>query len=277
MVTSQPLLELTQTIAGDHAKIERVFPNGRTPRLWRPLRRDGQAMQSASLILFSGAGYEPWKDRLSLPGSRISDTSSGFTDQLITVPDAVTHRHGPEGEHSHPGLIWATWLDPDLLAAQVTSCRSALSRLLPDKESDFATAAVKLNARITDLSKRLEELKARVPSTEFRLLSDGPQYLYLTRRLGCQLTYLHWDDDPEPADHERNELAKVIQDHSNARLFLLSTRASDAHEDLIRKSGLEPVRIDLCESADNDQSVLDRLEANLDRLNDAMRILEQTP
>jgi zinc transport system substrate-binding protein len=277
VVTSQPLLELTQAIAGDHAEVERVFPNGRTPRLWRPLRRDGQALQAASLILFSGSGYEPWKDRLSLPVSRIADTSAGYADLLITVPDAVTHRHGPEGEHSHAGLIWATWLDPDLLAAQVTSCRSALSRLLPDKDANFAATAAKLNARIVEITQRLKDLKTRVPSAEFRLLSDGPQALYLTRRLGCQLTYLHWDEDPELADHERQELAKAIQSNADARIFLMTGRASDVQEDFIRKSGLLPVRIDLCETAAKDLSVLDRLEANLDRLNTAMTDLELDP
>jgi zinc transport system substrate-binding protein len=275
VVTSQPLFELTQAIVSDHAKIERVFPNGRTPRLWRPLRRDGQALQAASLILFSGAGYEPWKVRLSLPVSRITDTSAGYVDLLITVPDAVTHRHGPEGEHSHAGLIWATWLDPDLLAAQVTSCRSALSRLLPDKDADFSTAAAKLNARIVEITKRLDDLKTRVPSTEFRLFSDGPQALYLTRRLGCQLTYLYWDEDPELADHERQELTKAISDYTNARIFLMTGPVSAAQEGFVRKLGLLPVRIDLCETAENELSVLDRLEANLDRLDAAMTDLDR--
>ncbi|MGI9342969.1 MAG: hypothetical protein ACR2QV_08960 [Gammaproteobacteria bacterium] len=42
------------------------------------------------------------------------NTSAGFVDRYVAVDDAVTHPHGPDGEHEHCDLAFTTWLDPEL-------------------------------------------------------------------------------------------------------------------------------------------------------------------
>lgn len=45
--------------------------------------------------------------------------------------DAVTHQHGPDGKHAHPGTVWATWLDPELLNSQLNQVTESLVRASP--------------------------------------------------------------------------------------------------------------------------------------------------
>ena len=81
-------MQMTQAIVGDAGDVVLVVPNETSSPNWSPTVDDAKTMQQARLILVSGAGYEPWKDRVSLPGSRTRDTAAGYYDQLIRIPDA---------------------------------------------------------------------------------------------------------------------------------------------------------------------------------------------
>jgi len=137
VVTSQVLLEMTQAICNDRFEVVKLIPNGISSRHWEPSGDDARALQQAKLILISGAGYEPWKDRVSLPGSRVKDTAAGYYGDFMRIPDAVSHQHGPEGKHSHPGTVWATWLDPNLAIAQLQHVTNACVKIAPERESEW--------------------------------------------------------------------------------------------------------------------------------------------
>ena len=77
VVTSEPLLQMTQTLVGDSVASVLVISRGISSPDWSPTANDARAMQQAALVLLSGAGYEPWKDRVSLPRSRVRDTEIG--------------------------------------------------------------------------------------------------------------------------------------------------------------------------------------------------------
>ena len=100
MVTSQPLFEVADLLAGDHLEVHKITPDNIASRNWKPQKDDVKRLQNANMILISGAGYEPWKDRVSLPGSRLKDTATGYYSEFIRIPDAITHQHGPEGKHA---------------------------------------------------------------------------------------------------------------------------------------------------------------------------------
>ena len=53
---------------------------------------------SADLILRNGAGYARWVDRVTLPASKVVDTSAGFRERYLYLESVATHSHGPQGE-----------------------------------------------------------------------------------------------------------------------------------------------------------------------------------
>ena len=275
VVTSQVLLEMTQAICGDSFEIVKLIPNGISSRHWEPSGDDARALQQAKLILISGAGYEPWKDRVSLPGSRVKDTAAGYYAQFIRIPDAISHQHGPEGKHSHPGTVWATWLDPDLAIAQLQQVTNACAKVAPDQKSDLETAATKLKAQLDGLNPLMSEIKELSRSSNVQVFSDGPFYQYLTARLGWPLSYMHWDDNAEVlSDVNKQELLDLLakSPESPRRIFLLSTQRTASVEEFVASSGFTVVRIDLCEvPLDPEVAFTDRLRENLERLKKAGR------
>ena len=63
------------------------------------------------MIILNGAGCEKWAKKVSLPMLRTVDTSKAFINNLIHIETNVTHSHGPEGNYSHGGIAFTTWLD----------------------------------------------------------------------------------------------------------------------------------------------------------------------
>ena len=278
VVTSQPLLQMTQGIVGDAADVVLVVPGDTSSPDWSPTADDAKTMQQARLIFINGAGYEPWKDRVSLPGSRMRDTAAGYYDQLIRIPDAVRHQHGPDGPHSHPGTVWATWLDPELCTAQLHHVSVNCGRLLPERQKSFESTEARLSAELNSLNASIDSIKAAASDESLVVFSDAPHYQYLTRRLGWTLNYVHWDLANTLSDANRKELLATFNlntngtlTRSNRRLFLLDSRHSAATEDFVRDSGSIVVRIDLCETASPEStSLADRLKQNLQRIRDAV-------
>ncbi len=275
IVTSDPLMDMTMAIVRDAADVRQIVPVNTTSRDWKPTSAEAGLMQQANLILISGAGYEPWKDRVSLPGSRVRDTAAGYYDQFIRIPDAVSHQHGPDGQHSHPGTVWATWLDPELCIAQLHQVSIQCSRLLPDRKQSIETAEVRLAAQLNSLNSEITAIRERVPeksgNAELTVFSDAPHYQYLARRLGWKLHYLHWSDSESLSDDDRQALLEAFKMNGDDRkIFLMNSRRSSAAEDFVRESGGIVIRIDLCEFASPDGNTLAaRLKQNLQHIRDA--------
>ncbi|MEZ6035236.1 MAG: metal ABC transporter substrate-binding protein [Planctomycetaceae bacterium] len=266
MVTSRPLLEITETLVNAAADVTLVVPDGTSSFMWSPSADDARKLQQAALILISGAGYEPWKSRVALPGSRLRDTASGYYDQFIRIPDAITHQHGPDGKHSHPGTVWATWLDPNLCIAQVHAVSLSCKHLLPEHTPIIEAAEAKLSAEINALNPTIATLKATTSDEPILVVADTPHYQYLIERLGWKLQYLHWGLEETLSKTDRAEFLTVWKNRpgDTRGIFLMDSRRSEESAAFVRESGAVVVRIDLCETRSPESvSFPVRLKSNL--------------
>ena len=123
--SNYPLFYFAQEIAGGELDIRLPAIEG-DPAFWAPDGDQVAALQAADLVLLNGAGYEGWLNFVSLREERLVDTTAGLADRLLPLEEATVHQHGPEGEHSHAGTAFTTWLDPGLAAAQARAIAAAL-------------------------------------------------------------------------------------------------------------------------------------------------------
>lgn len=269
MVTSRPLLEITETLVDGAADVTLVVPDDTSSLVWSPSADDARQLQQAALILISGAGYEPWKSRVSLPGSRLRDTASGYYDQFIRIPDAITHQHGPDGKHSHPGTVWATWLDPNLCVAQIHAVSLSCKQLMPEHRQKTEAAEAKLSAEINALNSTIAVLKATANDEAILVVADAPHYQYLLERLGWKLQYLHWGPDETLSETDRAEFLTVWKNRpgETSGIFLMDSRRPEESAAFVRESGAVVVRIDLCETRSPESVAFPvRMKSNLQRL-----------
>ena len=277
VVTSQPLFELTTLLAGNQIDVQKITPNNIASRLWKPKKEDVKRLQQADLILISGAGYEPWKDRVSLPGSRLKETSVGYYSQFIRIPDAITHQHGPEGQHAHPGTVWATWLDPELAESQCTRVADLLSELRPSASTEIATTITNIKAQLAATQNLAKEISSLTSARKITVVGDSPHYHYLTSKLGWDFQYVHWDESQELTAVAKDELSALARKlpSNQTRFFLLNSLHAESTASFAVEAGFEVIRIDLCEypPADGSQDrFLDRIHSNMERIKSAMDV-----
>ena len=196
-VVNYPLRYFASRIAGDLVQVAMPIPRDEDPAFWNPDVKAILAYQQADLILLNGAGYAKWVPQTTLSRSRMVDTSVAFRDRLIKIQDAVTHGHGPEGEHTHGGTAFTTWLDPTLAIQQARAIQEAFVSRWPELRTSFEEGLAALEKDLMALDQRTQAIVTKDSSKP--LFVSHPVYQYWTRRYGLNVKSVHWEPDEMPS------------------------------------------------------------------------------
>ncbi|MEA3274272.1 MAG: metal ABC transporter substrate-binding protein, partial [Pseudomonadota bacterium] len=170
-----------------------------------------RAYQEADLILLNGAGYAKWTAKVSLPRFKLVDTSRAFRDRYIHTEGPATHSHGPDGDHSHAGIAFTTWLDFTQAAQQAKAITEALVRKRPELRSELERRVAELEEDLMALENRLRAIVAGKPGQP--LVASHPVYQYLARRYGLNLQSLMWEPEEIPGADQWHGLEQRLRDH----------------------------------------------------------------
>ncbi len=78
-----PLQYFAERIGGNLVQVVFPAPEDVDPAFWKPDVATILAYQQADLILLNGAAYAAWVQVVSLPLSKLVNTSAAFADQYI--------------------------------------------------------------------------------------------------------------------------------------------------------------------------------------------------
>ena len=241
-----PLAYFAKRIAGDRARIEFPAPADVDPAFWSPDASLVTDYQRADLILRNGAGYAGWIDRVTMPASKLVDTSASFRDDLIEVSDSVVHTHGPEGDHSHGQAAFTTWLDPTLAVEHARAIRDAMVKLRPEQEPEFEEGFEGLRRDLEQLDISLRRILPAGAGPP--VLASHPVYQYLERRYGLDLESVHFEPDEYPDEQAWKDLEGILADHP-APLMLWEGQPTAETEQALLQLGVESVVFDPCGNA----------------------------
>jgi len=262
-VVNYPLRYFAERVGGAVVHVEFPAPAGSDPAFWAPDVSDVAAYQAADLILLNGAGYARWIRRVSLPASKLVDTSAGFHDRLIETSEAVTHAHGPEGEHVHGEFAFSTWLDPTLAVEQARAVLEAFVAARPQHESSFRQGFAELESDLLALDEWLRELTTE--DSDLPLLGSHPVYQYLARRYALDLRSVHFEPDEVPDDAAWRGLETLLADHP-AHWMLWEAAPLQQSADRLREAGVESVVFDPCGNVPDEGDYLDVMRRNATNL-----------
>lgn len=237
VAVNAPLAEFAQRLVGDGAEVVYPIPEGTDPSFWRPSIADISAVQTADLVLLNGAGFATWTSKVSLPRSRVVDTSAVFQDRYIAT-ETVSHSHGDGGAHSHTGTASYTWLDPELAAMQAEAVAAALVARGLASEEAVAPRLEALVEDLADLDARAEALLAETADTVF--VATHPRYQYLARAYGLNIVSLEWDAGAAPDAEQIADLARVVEEEG-ARVLLWEAEPPASARADVAALGLEDV------------------------------------
>lgn len=238
-----PLQYFAQRIAGDQAEVRFPAPPDTDPAFWQPDAKTLVEFQRADLILLNGAGYAKWMSRASLPRRRLVDTSVAFRDKLIRTEDAVTHSHGFEGDHSHTGVAFTTWLDFNQALLQAGSVLAALSSKRPDLAEVFQSNFAGLERDLIDLDASMKMTAEHLSGLS--LIASHPVYQYLARRYGLQLQSLMWEPDTAPNEAQWREL-EMLRNQQRTQWMIWEAEPMAASVERLAESGIGSLVFDPC-------------------------------
>jgi zinc transport system substrate-binding protein len=266
--TNYPLAYFGEAIGGPHVEVFFPAPAGVDPAYWSPQPEVIAEYQQADLILLNGAGYEKWLERASLPTGKQVSTSASFENRYIPLEEGIVHTHGLEGEHSHKGWAFTTWLDPTLAIEQAKAVRDAVSEARPEAAAEFAVAFERLEADLSVLDARLGEIAAEIGARP--ILFSHPVYQYLDQRLGSNGRSVHWEPGEMPQEAMWQELSTLVQSHP-AALMLWEGQPLEEVRSRLAGMGIESVVYDPCGNRPEDGDFESVMQQNLENLQVAAR------
>jgi zinc transport system substrate-binding protein len=258
-----PLAYFAERIGGDAADVHFPAPPDVDPAVWVPGTDTITEYQQADLILLNGAGYAAWTQRVTLPASRLVDTSAGFADVYISADDAVAHVHGPEGEHEHGDLAFTTWLDPELATLQAAAVRDGLVRLRPERQQEFDAAFLELERDIEGVDDGLRAAFALLGGQP--LLFSHPVYQYLDSRYDLNARSLHWEPDQSLSVADVDELNALRESHP-ATTMIWEAEPLPETRSRLAELGVNAVVVDPCANRPIDGDFLTCMRGNLDNM-----------
>ncbi len=218
-----PLYEFTLRVAQDRFEVRLLVPAGAEVHDYEPTPRDVLLLRRARLLIYNGAGLEPWigKLRSELPKDALVNTTEGLP--LL--------RHQPGG-----AVDPHVWLDPVLAQHQVERIRMGLSRVDPAGAETYRRNAQRLQADLRDLHERFRERLTRCRTRVFVITHAA--FGYLARRYGLQmvaLTGLSPETEPSPA--KLREALRLVRRYRVRVIYFESPATARMAETLAREVG----------------------------------------
>jgi zinc transport system substrate-binding protein len=264
----------TRIAEGIGDKITIILPDiSGDPASWIPDETQAQLLQSADIILLNGAGAEPWLELISLDRRNILDTSGGLSDQLIALEESVQHQHGPEGEHSHQGYAFTTWLNPLLAIEQARTAARAFAERIPEAESLFEENMAKLEGDLVALDKRLAAALATFNGQP--VLFSHPVYQYLQNRYSINGASVHWEPDQEPTTPAWIALQQLRSTH-RASIMIWEDEPLPSTARRLSDAGISSVRFHTIANKPEEGDFLSMMNANIARIAEFQEQTSQT-
>ena len=89
-VVNYPLNYFTNRVADNIVDVVYLVPGDIDPAYWEPKPQQVELYQNADLIILNGADYAKWIEKVSLPKTRIINSSLAIKENYIKLQEGIT-------------------------------------------------------------------------------------------------------------------------------------------------------------------------------------------
>jgi zinc transport system substrate-binding protein len=219
VATFYPLFEFAQRVGGDRVDVHTLVPSGVEPHDFEPTPQDVVALTNARVVIYNGAGFEPWLEKLlpEVPSTAVKvNTAAG----LSLTREA-------EGVDPH------VWLDPILAGQQVEAIVRGLSEADPDGAERYHTNGTRVVSDLHALNDRFAGTLAACRRHTF--ITSHAAFGYLARRYGLtQVSISGLSPEGEPSPARLKEIVREAR-RSGTRVVYYETLVSPRVAEVIAR------------------------------------------
>ncbi|MDQ7859425.1 MAG: zinc ABC transporter substrate-binding protein [Armatimonadota bacterium] len=272
-----PLYEFARRVGGEFAEVRNLVPAGAEPHDYEPTPQDVAVLHAARLVIYNGAGFEPWIEKL-LPGLPAGVESVNATEGLPLVRADAEHDHGPGKEpkdtHGEKALDPHVWLDPVLAQQQVDLIAAAFVRVDPDRRTTYEANAAVLKDELAALDERYRRTLAACRRKTF--ITSHAAFGYLASRYGLTMVPISGlSPEAEPPAARLRAVVRAARAHRATVIYfetLVSPRVAEtiAREVRARTAVLNPLEGLTAEEQAAGATYVTVMDANLRSLADGL-------
>jgi zinc transport system substrate-binding protein len=264
-VVNYPLYYFAERIGGEFIELIYPIPKDVDPAYWVPDESLAD-IQSCDLILANGADYAKWMGKVSLPSSRVVNTSAVFKDKYIEIEEGSTHSHGAAGEHVHNGYAFTTWLDFKIALGQAEAIKNALVKKSPLHQDVFSANFEELTSELVKLDEEMM-LNGKKLETQTLYVSH-PVYQYLAQAYNLEIISEHWEPNEMPSTEQWINFKKNLKEHPSS-LMLWEADPSNEIKSSLHELGIKSVVFNPCGNTPSEIDFMSVMKSNIKSLKNA--------
>lgn len=212
------LYDIAKHIAGDTLDVFMIMPAGVDAHSFEPTPKLIVKIQESALVIYSGAGLEPWIKRFQ------------FKSHVINMSEYVKLRELKEGAHQHTHDEHAShessldphyWLDIENMIQATQVITEAFIKILPQHKSLY----YKNEASYIKMLKELDaEYKASLKSCKKEtIIVNHDAFSYLAQRYGFHVEALSGlSPDAQPSAKNMAKLIEHVREYGLKTVFFES-------------------------------------------------------
>lgn len=270
--TSKPIISLStfslydiaKHIAGDSVELIMILPFGVDAHSFEPTPKLMAKIQSSALVVYSGAGLEPWTDGFAFKNT-IIDMS-----KYMKLKDLKSDDHHHHKNHNHSGVDPHYWLDIANMIKSTNIIKDSLIKISPNNKELYEVNAKKYIKMLHSLdSKYKNKISGCKKDT---IIVNHNAFSYLSDNYGFHVEALSGlSPEAQPSAKKMIELIEHINEHNISTVFFesfVSDKAmkSIAHEAKVSVDVLQPLGNITADEAKKNLSYEDIMKINLEKI-----------
>jgi zinc transport system substrate-binding protein len=212
VTTFYPLTFLSQEIGGDYIQITQLVPNNTEIHSWEPSTSHIVAADDADIIIYNGAGVDPWMEDDVLPA--LSNTKTRTIVETTLNLDLLlgSEDESETEEHEHGVYDPHTWVSPYMAKLQAEKIFNALVQKDPQHESYYTERWLDLKSRLEQLDN--EYSTGLATAKKDAIFVSHAAFGYLAYRYGFeQYGVIGLSADEQPSAATIANLVNLMQEH----------------------------------------------------------------
>lgn len=162
--------DLARQIGGDHVAVTSVISNpNQDPHLFETSPSVVREIAGDQIVIYNGAGYDPWMARLLRTTPKPGRISIVAADLVHAVPGANPH----------------LWYDPATMPAVARALAAALTAADPAHRADYKARLKAFLGSLDPLNKKITEIRAKYTGTP--VTATEPVFGYMAHALDLKM------------------------------------------------------------------------------------------
>jgi zinc/manganese transport system substrate-binding protein len=162
--------DLAQQIGGSGVQVTSILTNpNQDPHEFEASASTARAIADAALIIYSGADYDPWMDKLL-------SASKSSTRQVIVVADLM---HRKSGDNPH------LWYDPQTMPTAAKALAAKFEANDPSHKADYESRLKVFLASLQAMNQRVDSMRQKFGGAV--VTATEPVFGYMADALGLKM------------------------------------------------------------------------------------------